>query len=146
MRVNAGFSLLEVLVSMFIASIALIGLGVTQLKSLQFANNSFDYTVSLVQAQNAIERMWPNLCNLQHKNPALFSDPDFLNTLKPPQALQFRYELDTENLPSQFKTEMKITVSWKDERVSEELQNNILNQITLNANYVEVPSGCSPKV
>tara|TARA_Y100001956_G_C4096788_1_gene175650 strand:- start:190 stop:630 length:441 start_codon:yes stop_codon:yes gene_type:complete len=146
LRVNAGFSLLEVLVSMFIASIALIGLGVTQLKSLQFANNSFDYTVSLVQAQNAIERMWPNLCNLQHKNPALFSDPDFLNTLKPPQALQFRYELDTENLPSQFKTEMKITVSWKDERVSEELQNNILNQITLNANYVEVPSGCSPKV
>ena len=146
MRVNAGFSLLEVLVSMFIASIALIGLAVTQLKSLQFANNSFDYTVSLVQAQNAIERMWPNLCNLQHKNPALFSDPDFLNTLKPPQALQFRYELDTENLPSQFKTEMKITVSWKDERVSEELQNNILNQITLNANYVEVPSGCSPKV
>lgn len=131
---------------MFIASIALIGLAVTQLKSLQFANNSFDYTVSLVQAQNAIERMWPNLCNLQHKNPALFSDPDFLNTLKPPQALQFRYELDTENLPSQFKTEMKITVSWKDERVSEELQNNILNQITLNANYVEVPSGCSPKV
>jgi len=146
LRVNAGFSLLEVLVSMFIASIALIGLAVTQLKSLQFANNSFDYTVSLVQAQNAIERMWPNLCNLQHKNPALFSDPDFLNTLKPPQALQFRYELDTENLPSQFKTEMKITVSWKDERVSEELQNNILNQITLNANYVEVPSGCSPKV
>ena len=144
MRVNSGFSLIEVLVSMFIASIALIGLGVTQLKSLQFANNSFDYTVSLVQAQNAIERMWPELCEIQHKSPSKFEEQAFRQALQPPQSLSFRYTLQ---LPEQYKNdthEMLITVTWKDLRVADDAQKQLLNQITLNASFVEVPNVCNP--
>lgn len=141
MRVNAGFSLLEVLVSMFIASIALIGLGVTQLKSLQFANNSFDYTISLVQAQNAIERMWPELCELQHNSPSKFELQAFRDSLKPPESLAFRYTLD---LPENYSNEMAITVAWNDLRVPEQNNNQLLNQITLNASFVEVPNVCNP--
>jgi type IV pilus assembly protein PilV len=126
---------------MFIASIALIGLGVTQLKSLQFANNSFDYTISLVQAQNAIERMWPELCEMQHNSPSKFEEPAFRETLQPPQSLAFRYTLE---LPDDYSNEMPITVSWIDLRVPEEAQNQLLNQITLNASFVEVPNVCNP--
>ncbi len=60
-----GFSLVEVLIALIISSIALLGLAAGQLKSLQFATNSFNYTMSLVQANNAIERTWANLCDLQ---------------------------------------------------------------------------------
>lgn len=141
MRVNAGFSLLEVLVSMFIASIALIGLGVTQLKSLQFANNSFDYTVSLVQAQNAIERMWPELCKIQHNSPSKFEEQAFRESLQPPESLSFRYAL---TLPETYSDEMPITVAWQDLRVPEEAQKQLLNQVTLNASFVEVPNVCNP--
>jgi len=139
LRVNAGFSLLEVMVSMFVASVALIGLGVTQLKSLQFANNSFDYTVSLVQGQNTIERLWPHLCDLQRNNPGIYDEAAFQDALKPPQTLRFRYSLD---LPENYSDEMLITVKWQDLRVPEDQQNQILNQITLNASFVEVPVGC----
>ena len=140
MRVNAGFSLLEVLVSMFIASIALIGLGVTQLKSLQFANNSFDYTVSLVQAQNAIERMWPELCEIQHNSPSKFKEQAFRESLRPPNSLSFRYVL---TLPETYSEEMPIAVAWRDLRVPEEAQNQLLNQVTLNSSFVEVPNVCN---
>lgn len=140
LRVNSGFSLIEVLVSMFIASIALIGLGVTQLKSLQFANSSFDYTVSLVQAQNAIERMWPVLCEIQHQTPSMFEDPVFRQSLEPPQSLSFRYALD---LPDQYSHEMQIRVTWNDLRHEQAEQQPLLNQITLNASFVEVPNECT---
>ena len=140
MRVNAGFSLLEVLVSMFIASIALIGLGVTQRKSLQFANNSFDYTVSLVQAQNAIERMWPELCEIQHNSPSKFTDQAFRESLQPPNSLSFRYVL---TLPETYSEEMPIAVAWRDLRVPEEAQNQQPNQVTLNSSFVEVPNVCN---
>ncbi|MFM9785977.1 type IV pilus modification PilV family protein, partial [Streptomyces scabiei] len=46
-----GFSLLEVMLSVVITGIALLGLAAAQLKSLQYATNSFNYTVSLVQGQ-----------------------------------------------------------------------------------------------
>lgn len=139
LRLNAGFSLLEVVVSLLVASLALLGLAATQLRSLQFANNSFDYTVSLVKGQNAIERMWPQLCNLQHANPALFQDAAFRQRLMPSEPLQFKYTL---TLPEVYANEMQVTVNWVDQRVSAEQQ--ILNQITLNANFVEMPSGCTP--
>ena len=50
-----GFTLVEVLIGLALSSVALLGLAVGQLKSLQFATNSFNYTLSLVQANNAIE-------------------------------------------------------------------------------------------
>lgn len=51
MNKQAGFSLLEVMISVVIAGIALLGLAAAQLKSLQYATNSFNYTVSLIQGQ-----------------------------------------------------------------------------------------------
>lgn len=45
-KVHSGFSLLEVLVALIVATVALLGLATAQLKSLQYVTNSFNYTAS----------------------------------------------------------------------------------------------------
>ncbi|MEM5552487.1 prepilin-type N-terminal cleavage/methylation domain-containing protein [Pseudoalteromonas neustonica] len=127
-----GFSLLEVMLSVVIAGIALLGLAAAQLKSLQFANNSFNYTVSLVQGQNTLERIWPRLCELQTTNPALFTDVNF-RTFLGPQTTDFQL-----TLPAVYADDMQITVSWADERMTDAA----VNQISLNASYPTLPAGC----
>ncbi|GAL03454.1 type IV fimbrial biogenesis protein PilV [Photobacterium aphoticum] len=57
-----GFSLIEALVALFISSVALLALAAGQLKSLQYANNSFQYTLAMIQANNAVERVWNDAC------------------------------------------------------------------------------------
>jgi type IV pilus assembly protein PilV len=137
MRVNSGFSLIEVLVSMLIASIALLGLGAAQLKSLQLATNSLDYTVSLIQGQNAIERIWPNVCALQ-KGELFFDEPDFQDYLQPKMNLRYRYNI---KLPKDYSREMPITVQWFDERLVSQnsSQNTDENQITLHPSFGNMP-------
>ena len=56
-------------ISVVIAGIALLGLAAAQIKSLQYATNSFHYTVSLIQGQNSIERIWPRICEIQKLTP-----------------------------------------------------------------------------
>lgn len=134
---QAGFSLLEIMISVVIAGIALLGLAAAQLKSLQYATNSFHYTVSLVQAQNTLERLWPHICQLQVTNPDLFTDANFRASLAP-QVSDY-----TLTLPDNYSNEMQLTVSWVDERISQVDPNNQENQITLNASYPELPASCT---
>lgn len=137
MKSQNGFSLLEVMISVVIASIALLGLASAQLKSLQYATNSFNYTVSLIQAQNTIERLWPHICELQTTNPDLFTDVDFRAALGPQIA---DYTL---TLPAAFNDEMQVIVSWNDERIKQNDPLGLENQITLNASYPDLSAGCS---
>jgi type IV pilus assembly protein PilV len=130
---DAGFSLVEVLIALAISSIALLGLAAGQLQSLKYATNSFNYTLSLVQANNAIERTWVNLCALQEGNLAYdgsYRDANFtpqinLYTLTPsPQVDQV------------FANRLDITVSWQDARMAD--ANDSI--IRINAKY---PPICS---
>lgn len=127
-----GFSLLEVMISVVIAGIALLGLAAAQLKSLQFAGNSFNYTVSLVQAQNTLERLWPHLCQLQ-ATPSRLSDVDFRQVLSP-QTKDYSLVL-----PAAYNHEMQISIAWVDERITD----NAENQVSINASFPELP-GCVP--
>jgi type IV pilus assembly protein PilV len=127
-----GFSLLEVMISVVIAGIALLGLAAAQLKSLQYATNSFHYTVSLIQGQNSIERLWPHICDIQKTNPGLFQDATFRANLSP----QVRdYEL---TLPAVYNNDMQINVSWVDKRMTD----NAENQISLNASFPDLSAVC----
>lgn len=137
MKPQSGFSLLEVMLSVVIAGIALLGLATAQLKSLQYATNSFNYTVSLVQAQNTIERIWPHVCQLQTTNPDLFKDVNFRASLEP-QTVDY-----TLTLPEEFSTQMQVVVSWHDERLKQTDPQALENQITLNASYPDLSGGCS---
>ncbi|MCC9660806.1 prepilin-type N-terminal cleavage/methylation domain-containing protein [Pseudoalteromonas sp. MB41] len=127
-----GFSLLEVMISVVIAGIALLGLAAAQLKSLQYATNSFHYTVSLIQGQNSIERLWPHICDIQKTNPGLFQDATFRASLSPQVS---DYELI---LPAVYNNDMQINVSWVDKRMTD----NAENQISLNASFPDLSAVC----
>ncbi|MEJ6475635.1 type IV pilus modification PilV family protein [Pseudoalteromonas piscicida] len=133
MQLNKGFSLIEVVVSMLVAGLMLLGLAATQLKSLQFASNSFHYTMALVHGQNAIERIWPLLCELQHNNKDMTQNNPLMQQVQP---IDDRFTLI---LPATYSHNMQITVSWQDKRVS----NPAENQISLTASYPSVIDTCS---
>lgn len=127
-----GFSLLEVMISVVIAGIALLGLAAAQLKSLQYATNSFHYTVSLIQGQNSIERLWPHICDIQKTNPGLFQDATFRASLSPQVG---DYKL---TMPAVYNNDMQINVSWVDKRMTD----NAENQISLNASFPDLSAVC----
>jgi len=112
-----GFTLIEVLIALAISSIALLGLAAAQLQSLKYATNSFNYTISLVQANNAIERTWGNLCGLQLGTiayDAAYNTANFQPQLN-------IYNLTPTPLPgANFNNDLNITVSWSDARMADD--------------------------
>lgn len=60
--VAPGFALLEVMIAMLVGAVALLGLGTLQLKTLQAAYSSLDYTIATIHANNLVEGVWSNLC------------------------------------------------------------------------------------
>ena len=125
-----GFTLIEVLVAVVLSSIVLLGLAAGELKSLQYANNSFNYTVSLVQANNVIERTWSNLCALQQ------GDTAYDNTYG---TANFTPQIDLYNVTvdpapgDAFVNTLDITVDWIDARMA-----NNDSIIRLNATYPQI--------
>ncbi|MBU2892691.1 prepilin-type N-terminal cleavage/methylation domain-containing protein [Colwellia sp. D2M02] len=129
-----GFSMVEVLIALVLSTIALLGLAAAQLKSLQYATNSFNYTVSLIQANNAIERTWANLCALQtagaidaaHEANIQPQTPYYTLTIPPAQLAAFANNLN-------------ITVSWIDTRLDDEAEANVdQNQAVVNAQFYQI--------
>lgn len=62
---SAGFTLMEVLVAMLIAAMALLGLAASQIRAIQFSQLSLQQTVAGIETNNVLERIWPDLCALQ---------------------------------------------------------------------------------
>lgn len=112
-----GFTLIEVLIALVLSSVALLGLAAGQLKSLQYATNSFNYTLSLVQANNAIERTWGSLCDLQSGSLSYDTSYNTENFLPQINA----YTLIATPLPGNtFTNNLDIMVSWSDARMADE--------------------------
>ena len=127
-----GFTMTEVLISLVVSVTSLLALGKAQLSSKQHAlestvnshaTNSFQYTVATIQAQNAIERIWPRICDIQ-RQPARFEDINFRASLS--QDMPSGYTLV---LPNTYQDTMPITVTWQDGRIEDN------NSVSLNASF-----------
>ncbi|MFY8350267.1 type IV pilus modification PilV family protein [Pseudoalteromonas sp. SSM20] len=121
-----GFSLIEAMVATVVSAIALLSLGVGQVKSLQYASSSLDYTLSLIQANNAVEQSWANLCELQ--NGTLTLNDLNVATQTDKYVIEFPNGFDVDDF--------EIRVSWSDERMTD----NLANTAGLN---VKLPRVCS---
>ncbi|MDA7746144.1 prepilin-type N-terminal cleavage/methylation domain-containing protein [Psychromonas sp.] len=130
-----GFSLLEVIIALVVSNIALLGLVAGELKSLQYANNSYQYTVALIQANNVVERVFNDVCTLK-TTPSKF-DADYVqNDLA---LLNNKYALTFSDMSAGFSENFNVYVSWDDKRMDD----NNLNKVAVKASYPTVKSGCS---
>jgi len=142
---NKGFTLIEVLIALIVSSIALLGLASGQLKSLQYATNSFNYTVSLIQANNVIERMWGDICDLQSGDLAF--DQAYVASLQP-EFDAYRVSFDGVAVGG-FANNFTISINWDNDRIKDEDKivdadnNNLDNQIAINAAFPQLPDKCN---
>ena len=104
-----GFTLLEVLVTLVIMSIGLLGLASLQLRSLQYTHASYQRTLASIYAKDMAERMWTNL-----KNPTSVTAP----TLPSGWTMTVtRTAVTVPAYPNYISPDTyDITVTWTDER------------------------------
>ncbi len=135
-KLSKGFTLLEVIISLVVANIALLGLAAGQLKSLQYSDNSFSYTTSLTHANNVAEIIWSDLCAFE-KGTKTFDNTYVTNTLEPTIG---NYQLNLvgagTGIPNR---NFQIEMSWVDKR----MDNPGDNEIVIAVSYPEVEATCS---
>lgn len=125
-----GFSLVEVLISAVIATIALLALGTAQLRALQFATSSFQYTVATIEASNVGEQLWPHLCDIIYNG-------EYGNIVADMALTAPGYNL---NLPANFNVNYNVEVTWNDER----LDNNVTPSVVIFPQYPNLAASDCP--
>ncbi|MGJ8693769.1 MAG: prepilin-type N-terminal cleavage/methylation domain-containing protein [Thalassotalea sp.] len=129
-QVNKGFTLIEVMVALMLSAIALLGLAAAQIKSLQYSTNSFQYTVSLIQANNTVEKFWVDLCDIQQ---GVIEYNDEYKAILAPNLPNYSL-----TLPADFSNNFQLSVEWNDDRVTDGLE----NKIQLNVSFPQLPADC----
>lgn len=62
-----GFLMIEVMVTMLILAVGLLGAAALQARSMQYAYASAQRTIATIQANDLVERLWANACSLPEK-------------------------------------------------------------------------------
>jgi len=60
-----GFTLFEVMISLFIAAVAVLGLVMLELTILRSAQSSFNYTLATIEAHTLADKIWMNMCDIE---------------------------------------------------------------------------------
>ncbi len=61
---QSGFSLVEVMVTLLVLSIGLLGIAALQVVALQSSSTSLHRSIAVIQANDLVERLWANVCDL----------------------------------------------------------------------------------
>lgn len=61
---QSGVTLIETLITMLIVSVGLLSIAALQLKSVQYASESYHRSVATVLAGDLVERLWAGICTL----------------------------------------------------------------------------------
>lgn len=106
-----GFALLEVLIALLVGAIALLGLGTLQLKTLQAAYSSLDYTIATIDANNLVETLWSDLCT-NKASAAVYTQT--INSWKDtlPGSI-------SATVPTTYADNATITLTWQDSRLTD---------------------------
>lgn len=105
-----GFALLEVLIAMLVAAVTLLGLAQLELRAVQSAQSSLDYTIATVRLNNLTEQLRANLCNNLQPTVYLQTVQDWKTSLPAGSSA---------TTPTTFTLgRMPITLSWVDSRLT----------------------------
>ena len=111
-----GFLMIEVMVTMVILAVGLLGAAALQARSMQYSYASAQRTIATIQANDLVERMWASACEL----------PDKLDTVQ--SDWQEDWERESVWLPNwqglvetvdEHTPIYKITINWSDSRISD---------------------------
>lgn len=127
-----GFTLFEVLISIFIAGVAILGLVKLELSILRSAQSSFNYSVAIVEANSLVDEVWMQLCDMENGN-ALYAD--VLNTWKANLSSNFSGAISTASGTDQ------VMVSWADGRFNSS-SDAVNNSVTLLVDYPDFTGKC----
>ncbi|MFT6926527.1 MAG: type IV pilus assembly protein PilV [Psychromonas sp.] len=133
-KTEKGFTLFEVLVSLFIIGVALLGIAQMEVYILKSSQSSFNYTVATIRANSFVDAVWADLCNAQEASASL-------NTYAEIRTDWIAEVSDagmtaTETYTSADKTSI-VTIRWTDPRFTDDDLNNTL---TLDVEFPD--SGC----
>lgn len=71
---NRGFSLVEVLVTLVVVSVGLLGVAALQTTGLRFNTISAQRSIASIEINNFIGKMQANICGVQNTDPAKLAD------------------------------------------------------------------------
>lgn len=113
---SRGFTLLEALIAVVILSVGLLGVAAMQLKSLQFSQNSYQRSVAISQANDAVERLWAGICRLPGGLGDIEEDWQEVHEGSTPGMSNWTGSIiaDTDAEPVNY----TINISWQDERIA----------------------------
>lgn len=133
-KVAQGFSLFEVLVSMFITGVALLGLVLMEVHILKSSQSSFNYTVATIRANSFVDRVWIDLCKAQSASLPTYTD---IRTLWLAEISAAGLTAGVNAPPVTAQQQTSVTLSWNDTRFIDDSGNNT---VTLSATFPD--SGC----
>jgi len=116
---SRGFSLIEVLIAVFVISVGLLALALLQARALQFSQASYERSVAVVQANDLVERLWVGACAL----------PDDFEDIRDDWAAVHEGSLSNWNGDNSTVDDTvtpplyTIKIEWKDERVVHNVDN-----------------------
>lgn len=132
-----GFTLFEVLISIFIAGVAVLGLIKLELVILRASQSSFNYTIAVIEANNFADTVWMNLCAIEadpNKYSAAYSTWKALLVAK-------NYSGATLTNSDTLTRNDEVIVTWQDARFSGAVETEN-NKVTLLVEYPDFSGKC----
>lgn len=136
-----GFTLFEVLISMFITGVALLGLAMMNIYILKSSQSSFNYTVATIRANSFVDDVWLDLCGVESAATFTYDNilgdwQDELSDAKMSGSISSTTDASTASVGT-YASSASVTVSWSDSRFTDDVANN---SVTMNVQFPS--SGC----
>ncbi len=131
-----GFTLFEVLISIFIAGVAILGLVKLELSILRSAQSSFNYSVAIVEANSLVDKVWMQLCDIENSNTVYDNVYEGWKS-----SLSGNLSGATSSASSTLNLQDKVIVSWADGHFNsaDNIENN---RVTLLVDYPDFTGKC----
>ncbi|MFP4278042.1 MAG: type IV pilus modification protein PilV [Wenzhouxiangella sp.] len=112
---SRGFSLIEVLVALLVLTMGILGITSLQTLTLKHSHSSFQRTVAVVQANDLVERLWAEICELPGNGDDIRDEWRLAHQNGDLDQWQGELELVSSSGETPFRYE--ITINWTDARL-----------------------------